>query len=106
MKKIYLREIRHIVANHSLRNQATAYCRNSKSVAVRSVNNLIKHSWLICDDSDGPFLFVSPSKKLVKAYGFEGTNNKKSAIPVLQGNLMMNEPAKDFSVKYAGFVAA
>src|SRR5674476_706787 len=99
MKTIYLREIRHIVANHSLRNQATGYRRDSKSITVKSIQNLIKSNWLECKNNDGPFLFVIPSKKLITAFGIIAIENKMSAIPELNKSLTEKKTAQDFSFK-------
>lgn len=76
MRKIYQREIRHIVANHSLRNKSTAYCFRSKSIVFRLILKLIKYNWIECENIKGPFLFVRPSEKLIKIYEVVEINDK------------------------------
>ncbi|MGD0710722.1 MAG: hypothetical protein ABR968_06025 [Bacteroidales bacterium] len=69
MKKIYMREIRHIVANHNIKNKSTAYCMRSKSISFKVVRKLIRHDWIECKNTDGPFVFVRPSKKMMDIFG-------------------------------------
>ena len=68
MKKIYRREIRHIVANHLMGNKSTAYCMRSKSVSFKVVRKLISNKWLECKSMDGPYMFVRPSKKMIEVF--------------------------------------
>jgi hypothetical protein len=69
MKNIYMREMRHIVANHAIKNQSTAYCIRSKSISFKIVRKLIRHNWIECKSTDGPFVFVRPSRKMIALFG-------------------------------------
>lgn len=88
MKKIYLREIRHIVANHLLSNKATGYCLRSKSISFKIIQKLIKQNWIECKITDGRFMFVGPTKKLITVFGTIGIKNKPSVIPAIHTNMI------------------
>ena len=64
-----MREMRHIVANHSIKNTSTAYCIRSKSVSFKIVRKLIRHDWIECKSKDGPFVFVRPTEKMITLFG-------------------------------------
>ncbi|MFH0865332.1 MAG: hypothetical protein V1904_04010 [Bacteroidota bacterium] len=83
MKKICIREIRHIIANQSLSNRATAYRINSKSISTRMILKLIKLKWIECKNIDGQFMFVSPSKKLATIFDAYVTEGRIHAITAL-----------------------
>jgi hypothetical protein len=60
MKAICLRELRHIDANFSLRNSASAYLINSGSLTGQAIYILLKNHIIECDMIEGPFLWVKP----------------------------------------------
>lgn len=93
MKKIGYRELRHIVANHFINDNSTAYCLKSKSTSFRIIRKLIRYDWIECKNVDGPFLFVRPSQKLIAMLG---TTEKVYASPEiieLPENLICDKPA-------------
>ncbi len=106
MKKIYLREIRHIIANHTLSNKATGYRSNSKSVSTGIIHKMIKLKWVECEIIDGGFMFVSPSKKMVTVFGPVGIKDKKTEVPAIHTNLIWNNTAQNSHYKSAEIVAA
>ena len=61
MKAIYAREIRHIIANFTLKSQSTGYRKDSKSVILKSIHKMIKWKWVECKDIQGQFMFVTPT---------------------------------------------
>jgi|GEM_PF-1164032 len=80
MKKIYIREIRHIIANHTIKNKSTAYCFKSKSIIFFVIRKLIKHNLIECKNIDGPFLFVRPTEKLINIFGAVEINDTTPTI--------------------------
>lgn len=91
MKKIYQREIRHIIANHSLRNKSTAYSLKSRSIAYSVIRKLIKHNWIEGENIVGPFLFVRPTEKLITIFG---ALEIKVTTPAIQSpKLLLNRNA-------------
>jgi hypothetical protein len=90
MKKIYLREIRHIVANYSLKNKFTGDCLKSKSLSFKIIQKLIKQKLIECKIIDDGFMFVSPTQKLITAYGPIGIINKPAVMPELKKNWIWN----------------
>lgn len=76
MKKKYLREIKRIIANHSLRNRSTGYFFKSKSAIFGIIRKLIKQNLVECKNIDGGFMFVCPTKKLLTTFGPIGIINK------------------------------
>jgi len=94
MKKIGYREINHIVANHMIKNNSTAYCLKSKSTAFKIVRKLIKYKWIDCKNIDGPFLFVRPSEKLITILGATEKKYELSANNELQNNLTCDNPVQ------------
>jgi hypothetical protein len=93
MKKIGYREIRHIVANHLINDNSTAYCMKSKSTSFKIIRKLIRYNWIECKNVDGPFVFVRPSQKLISVFG---TIEKEFETPEtleLQKNLIYDKPA-------------
>lgn len=103
MKKIYVREIRHIVANYSLTKKATGYRINSKSIVTKIIRDMIKRNWIECKNIDGQFMFVSPSKILITAVR---TEDKISATPALQRNLNWNSRTQNSYYESPATVAA
>ena len=99
MKKIYLREIRHIVANYSLKNKFTGYCLKSKSVSFKIIQKLIKQNWVKSEIIDGGFMFVRPTKKLITAYGPIGIINKPLVVPEVKKNWIWNSRVQNSSYK-------
>jgi hypothetical protein len=69
MRKIYLREIRHIVANYANANKSTGYYMKSKSFVAILIYKMIKNKLVECINIEGQFMFVRPSKRLIKAFG-------------------------------------
>lgn len=90
MKNIYLREIRHIIANHLFSNKATGYRIESESMKFKIIRDMIKHNWIEGITIDGPFLFVSPSKQLITVFGPLGIINKPSVIPSIKRSRIWN----------------
>ncbi len=60
MKAICLRELRHIDANFSIRNSASAYLINSGSLTSKAIQILLRSHIIECDMIEGPFLWVRP----------------------------------------------
>jgi hypothetical protein len=106
MKKIYIREIRHIIANYSLRNKATGYCYKSKSVIFKIIRNLVKHNWIECINIDGLFLFVIPSKTLIVSFGKFEIENKKSNVPALHRKMIWTNHEQNSYNKIPEIIAA
>ena len=95
MKRIYRREINHIVANHSIKNKSTAYCFKSKSTAFMIIRKLIQSKWIECKNVDGPFLFVRPSKKMIAALGINERKHELSIHEeqkILKTDIPVNNP--------------
>jgi len=63
MKTACIRELRHINANFSLRNEASAYLVSSGSLTGQAINILLKKHIIECDLIEGPFLWVKPRGK-------------------------------------------
>lgn len=99
-------EIRHIAANHSLRNNVSSYRINSKSTIFKIIRDLIRCNWIECKNIDGQFLFISPSKNLITLFGAVGIENKKNSIPELPGNYIWNKRTQNFSFKSQEIFAA
>jgi len=106
MKTIYLREIRHIVANHSLSNKSTAYCFKSKSIIFKVIRDLLKQKLVESTNIEGQFLYVRPSEKLLKVFGTLGTEKKNSAIPVIQTNWTWNRSPQNSGFQSPAVIAA
>ncbi|MGD0710826.1 MAG: hypothetical protein ABR968_06550 [Bacteroidales bacterium] len=77
MKKNYVREIRRIVANYSLRKTATGYNVGSRSTISNTIRDLIKLNWIDCKYINGRFLFVGPSHGLKAFLSTGETENIK-----------------------------
>ncbi|MGD0710645.1 MAG: hypothetical protein ABR968_05630 [Bacteroidales bacterium] len=60
MRTICIRELRHIDANFSLRNAASAYLIDSGSLTSQAIHLLLKSHIIECDMIEGPFLWVKP----------------------------------------------
>lgn len=99
MKRICFREINHIVANHMIKNNSTAYCLKSKSTAFKIVRKLIKYKWIECKNIDGPFLFVRPSEKLITILGATKKKYELSSNQELQNNLTCDKPVQNSELK-------
>jgi hypothetical protein len=99
MKKIYKREIRHIVANYSIRNNATAYRLNSKSAVIGIIRDMIRLNWIEGNYISGQFLYVSPSKVLkTKLSSYKPINNTETT-PAVEGNLIWSKSTPDTRFK-------
>lgn len=61
MKMTCTRELRHIIANFSIRNKATAYLVGTGSLTSQAIHILLKNHKIACDKIDGPFLWVIPN---------------------------------------------
>lgn len=105
MKKLYKREIRHIVANYSIRNNATAYRIDSKSVIFGIIRDMIRRNWIVGKHIDGQFLYVSPSNMVKTILASNKLNNKTETTPALNGNLIWNKSTRDSCFKTSGIVA-
>ncbi len=90
MKKIYLKEVRHIVANYLLSNKATGYRINSKSIVTKIICDMINRNWIECKNIDGQFMYVYPSVKLTTVFAPVGITNKECAVQVLKTDLLWN----------------
>jgi hypothetical protein len=106
MKTIYLREIRHIVANHSLSNKSTGYCFKSKSIIFKIIRDLIKHKLIEPNNIEGQFLFVRPSEELLKVFGTVKMENKAPTIPVLNTKYLWNKRTHDSSFNAPAIIAS
>jgi len=84
MKKTYGREIRRIIANYSLRKNATGYNIGSNPVILNIIRDLIRLNWIDCKYFDGQFMFVSPSSSLKIVMRTVETENKISTIIALK----------------------
>lgn len=66
MKKIYFREMRHIVANYTIAKNPTGYRSNSISATTKAVRNMIKWRWVEGTVSKDHFMFVVPTKSFLE----------------------------------------
>jgi len=99
MKTNYVREIKRIVANYSLRKKATGYNINSRSSISKIIQDFIKFNWIDGKYYDGRFLFVSPSNNLKEALRKDETNNRPSSILALKKYLTGNRSVQDLHIK-------
>jgi hypothetical protein len=106
MKTIYLREIRHIVANHSLSNKSTGYCFKSKSIIFKVIRDLLKQKLVESTNIEGQFLYVRPSEKLLQVFGKVKMENKAPIIPVLNTTFIWNKRTQDSSFNAPAIFAA
>jgi len=90
MKNKYVREMRHIIANYSLKNSATGYYINSKSIIYKIICDLLKRDLVECEKIDKQFLFVSPSKKLITLFSKTVIENKAASTPDIRRNMIIN----------------
>jgi hypothetical protein len=65
MKITCVRELRHIVANFSLRNESSPYLISSGSLTSQAIHILLLNHMIECDSIYGPFLWVKPNAKLL-----------------------------------------
>jgi hypothetical protein len=65
MKTTCIRELRHIVANFSIRREATAYLVNTGSLTSQAIHILLKNHLIKCNMIEGPFLWVIPKGKFI-----------------------------------------
>jgi hypothetical protein len=105
MKNVYRREIRHIIANYSIRKNATAYRINSKSMIFGIIKDMIRRNWIEGKYINGQFLYVGPSDMLKTTLRLNGSINKTETIPALDRNLIWNNIARDSRFKATGIVA-
>jgi len=106
MKTIYLREIRHIVANHSLSNKSTGYCFKSKSIIYKVIRDLMKSRLIETKGFDKQFMFVRPTEKLLKVFGTLNIEKKTAAAPSIKMNWKWNVSTQDSSFKSPAILAA
>ncbi|MGD0710823.1 MAG: hypothetical protein ABR968_06535 [Bacteroidales bacterium] len=106
MKNKYVREIRHIVANYSLKKNATAYHIDPKSLTFKIISDLIKRNWIESKYVSGQFLFVGPADILKKTFRTGDIESKISAVPALKRNLIRNERAENLRFKFPEIIAA
>jgi len=71
MKKIYIREARHIVATFSDSKKTTGYNVRSKSAAYSAVRNILKWHWVESVSEHDGFMFVKPTNILLNM-NFQG----------------------------------
>ena len=106
MKNKYVREIRHIVANYSLKNSATAFRIDPKSLTFKIISDLIKRNWVEPKYVNGQFLFISPKEILIKAFSNIKTENRITPVPVLNRNLIRNDRTENLRFKFPEVIAA
>jgi hypothetical protein len=106
MKKRYVREIKHIYANYSLRKNATGYNINSKSIISKIIRDLIKLNWVDCKCCDGQFLFVTPSNNMKEILRKSETENKATMVLSLNKNLILNNNTLNLKFKSPAIIAA
>jgi hypothetical protein len=102
----YVREIRHIIANYSLRNNATAYHIDSRSLTFKIIRDLIRRNWIEPKYVNGQFLFVSPADILKKVFRTSEIKNKVSAVPVLSKKFIWKNHTENYHVKSPVVIAA
>jgi len=90
MKNKYFREIRHIVANYSIRNSSTGYPINSKSGTYRIIHDLVRHHLVECNKIEGHFLFVRPTPKLITLFKVTRVENKTFPVPSIDRDMARN----------------
>ena len=59
------RELKHIVANFSLRKKASGYRMDSGSTTIYAIYDLFKQHLIKCIKVNGPYLYVVPTKYLL-----------------------------------------
>jgi len=106
MKNKYVREIRRIVANNSLRNKPTGYSIDSKSLIFKIICDLIRRNLIVCNKSDGQFLFVSPADILKTYFRKSETENRITPVPALNRNLIGNDRTENLRFKFPVIIAA
>jgi hypothetical protein len=106
MKNKYVREIRHIVANYSLRNSATGYHIDSRSLTYKIVRDLIRRNLVQCNKIDGQFLFVSPAESMKKAFRNIKTENQTTQVTELNNNLIWKSHTENSQVNSPVIIAA
>jgi len=62
MSKTRKREMKHILANFSLRKKASAYRIDTDSLRIEAIYELLKNKMIKCAKIVGPFLYVVPTK--------------------------------------------
>lgn len=55
--------MRHIASNYSLRNEASGYRIDSHSLTSEAIHDLIRSNWVECEQIEGYYLFLKPSRK-------------------------------------------
>ncbi len=66
MKKIYIREARHIVAAFSGSHKTTGYSLRSASATTRVVQKILKWHWIESTGERDGFMYVKPTSILLK----------------------------------------
>jgi len=87
MKTSYNREIRHIIANFSIKRVATGYRLGSKSETINTLQNLLKWNWVECDYIEGYYVFVKPTTKLISLFGADVSKDPVSTKSITEGYL-------------------
>jgi len=106
METLYLREIKHIIANFYIRNKSTAYSFEPKSEKIKIICDMIKRNWIERKKTNGQFLFVRPSEKLKLALLHISPDIKTPHVPVLTMNLKWNNSAQKSHILAPKNVAA
>jgi len=71
MKKLYLREIEHVVHNYLLRGKASPYLLHHHTALYLIVLTLIKLKLFECTAINHYCMYVIPTKQLLQTYGKE-----------------------------------
>jgi hypothetical protein len=106
MKNRYVREIRRIATNFSLRNAPTGYNIDSKSLIFKIICDLKKRKLVVYNKIDGQFLFVSPTDTLKTFFKKDETKNKIVPVPILNKNLVWKNHTENYSINSPAIVAA
>ena len=66
MKKIYFRELRHIMANYEITHKPTGYRSNSISATSNVIRKMIQWRWIEGTVTKDHFMFVTPTKTFLE----------------------------------------
>jgi hypothetical protein len=66
MKKICIREMRHIAANYTIKHEASGYRIDYHSMTSEAIHNLIRSKWVECEYIEGYYLFLRPTENYIK----------------------------------------
>jgi len=106
MKNRYVREIKRIATNFSLRNKPTGYNIDPKSLIFQIICDLKRRNLIEYKKIDGQFLFVSPTDSLETFFRKDETENKISPVPVLNKNLTWKNHTENYHIKSPAIIAA